>query len=135
MYEASKKRVMKRIILDTNFILAIAQFRIDIFEEIKSLYAGGYEIFVPKGVIKELEKLINGGSLQERRFARLGKELLEKKQIRELGENKLNVDDFLLELGNKYTIIATQDKPLRKRLKEKKAKILGIRQKKYLVEI
>lgn len=126
---------MVRIIFDTNFVVGIAMFRVDVFAEIQRIYGEKYELFVPNAVLRELEKLINEGLLTERRSAKLGIALLRSKNVKIIGERSANVDDLLLKLGNRDTVIATQDKELKNNLKEKKARVLVIRQKKYLIEV
>ncbi len=121
---------MKRIILDTNFILAIGQFHIDIFSELQRICNFPYEIFVLDKTLVELEKLINSDSKQRDRFAaKLALDLI-KDRVSILKTPNGYVDDLLVKLSDKSTIIATQDKELKKRLK---GGLITIKQKKYLI--
>ena len=47
---------MKKILLDTNALMAIAEFKIDLFSEISQCCSFHFQLQVPSGVIKELEK-------------------------------------------------------------------------------
>ena len=57
-------------------------------------------------------------------------QLVKAKKLRILKTKQGKVDDILVGLSGKDTIIATQDKELKKRIKGKK---IVLRQKKYLV--
>ena len=73
--------------------------------------------------IEELKKLKSKLSLG----------LIEKFKIEIIATNEnLDVDSLILKISNRDTIVATQDKELKRRLKVKGIKILVIRQKKYL---
>lgn len=123
---------MEKIILDTNFLLAVYELRLDIFEEIFRVIPSKYEIYVLSGTIKELEKLINSPLLSKKQAAKIALELIKIKNINilKISESQL-VDDTLVDL-NGY-IIATIDTELKRRLKQKGTRVLTIRQKKYLV--
>ena len=49
---------MKKIFLDTNFLLSVYQFRIDIFLEIDRIILEKYELCVLDKTIDELKKLL-----------------------------------------------------------------------------
>jgi len=116
---------MEKIILDTNFLLAVGQFRIDIFSELERICDFNYQICTLDKVVEELKKLAKGNS-KDARSARLALALL--KKIKIIKTKPGRTDDIIAELSGDY-IIATQDKELRKRCKNK---LIGIRQKKYL---
>lgn len=117
---------MKKILLDTNFILTALKFNIHLFEEIDRIFNEEYQIFILSTSLKELEKLINTsrGELSSR--AKLSLQILKQKKVKTL-ISKGKVDDTLVK--KKDFIIATQDKELKKRIKNK---ILTIRQKSHL---
>ena len=46
---------MKKIILDTNFLLIPAQFKVDIFDEIDRIMIEKYQLFVLDKTIDELK--------------------------------------------------------------------------------
>jgi rRNA-processing protein FCF1 len=49
---------MIKIILDTNFLMAISQFKIDIFEEIRRISDFKYQICILDKTIDELNNII-----------------------------------------------------------------------------
>lgn len=122
---------MKKVILDTNFLTIPYQFSIDIFDKIKDLVRGEYEIIVLDGTVRELKNLSNkkgGRSLA----AKVGLELIEKRELKVLETENGNVDDEIVDLSDDKTIVATNDKELIKRLKHKNVKIIYLRGKNRL---
>ena len=120
---------MKKIILDTNFILTCVKQKIDFFEEIKFM---GMEILIPKQVINELKKVANSKKkLHFRKDAELSLKLLEKeknsfKKIDLLKYGK-NTDKRLKNFAekNKNIIVATLDRELKNKIKNPKLIIRG----------
>ncbi|MAG78469.1 hypothetical protein CL616_03835 [archaeon] len=123
---------MKKVILDTNFLMSIYQLKIDIFEEINNTLLENIEFYIIDKTKDELEKLINTSKLSDSQAAKFALKVLEKKPIKVIKttKNKL-VDDLILE-QNGY-IVATVDKELKQKLKKKKIQILTIKQKKYII--
>ncbi len=111
---------MKTIILDTNFLIYCAKFKIDFLSEIDRICSFQYKIAVLDRSIEELEKL-------KPKELKLIKKYLEKIEIIKSRENY--VDKELARLSKEGCIVATQDKNLKKQLK--KAFII-IRKKSYL---
>ncbi|MBU4501874.1 MAG: twitching motility protein PilT [Nanoarchaeota archaeon] len=120
---------MKKIVLDTNFLLAIGQFHIDIFSELERICDFPYNIYVLNKTIDELNKIKNDSRKKvDRESAKLALQLMEGR-VEILEEEGEYVDDILVRISDKDTIIATQDKELKKRLK---GRLITIKQKKYL---
>jgi len=110
---------MKKVILDTNFLLTAIKFKIDIFSQLQE-----YDIYILDKTLKELEN---------KKDEKLAKELIKKYNVKIIKtDSDKYVDDLLLEF-NDY-IIATQDKALKEKLKKAKISTISLRQKKYLVE-
>ena len=120
---------MKKIILDTNFLMLPGQFKVDIFKEIDRIIDEKYEIFIVDKTKDELEKLIKGGKEKEIKAAKLALQLIKKFNVKIINTQGDNVDDIIVQLKDKDTIVATMDKELRKRLK---GDVIVLRQKKYL---
>jgi len=125
----------KKIIIDTNFLLIPGQFKIDIFSEIERIADFNYKLFIIDKTIDELKNIIkNEQSRRQRESAKLGLELIKKKDLKTIRTTaEKSVDDLILDIANKGTIVATQDKELKKRLREKGISIITMRAKKYLV--
>jgi len=119
---------MKTILFDTNFLVEIIKFKINLFSELERVCDFNFEVKVLDKTITELEKINSKES-------KISLNLIKKKiKIIKTESDKI-VDDILLEIAGENTIVATQDKLLKKKLKQKNIKTLIIRQKKYLVII
>lgn len=124
---------MKRVLLDTNFILACVKQKIDFFEDIKFM---GIKILIPKQVINELKKVVNSKKkLHSRNNAEIALKILEKeknsfKKIDLLNYGK-NTDKRIKNFAdkNENLIVATLDRELKSKMKNQK---LTIREKKKL---
>ena len=125
---------MKKVLLDTNFLLIPEQFGVDIFSEIDALLTEGYELCTIDMVIDELEGLTVKGSGKDKAAAKLGLSLLEAKNVRVLKTEKhLNTDKMIVETAKSPDfVVATQDQALKRDLKENKVQIVVLRQKKHL---
>jgi len=118
----------KRIILDTNFLLAISQFNIDIFSELERICDFPYTVNVLDKTIDELNNIIKTPGAKDKAAAKLALAIIEGR-IMVIESEGSYVDDILVSLADKDTIIATQDKELKRRIKYP---IITIKQKKYL---
>ncbi len=124
----------KKVILDTNFLLIPGQFMVDIFTELERIMQEPFELCVIDKSIKELNQVVMTGKTKDRFAAKLALALIIQKNLKTLHSfvTKKSVDDIIVSKADKDTFVATQDKALRQRLKEKGAKIIGLRQQKYL---
>jgi rRNA-processing protein FCF1 len=115
-----------KIILDTNFLIDCIRFKIDIKSELT-----GNELFVLDSVIFEIGKIAKRGT-KESALAKLALEFIAKNNIKILETDKKDADESLIEYSKDYAI-ATHDRVLKNKLKKVGAKIIYIRQKKYIV--
>lgn len=124
---------MAKIILDTNFLLIPAQFKIDIFSELERIY-GKPRIFILDRTIDELNNIIKKQKGKNKRAADLALKLVKAKKLSIIKtESNLNTDDLLLKTAKKGSYaVATQDKALKKKLKHHEVPLVVLRQKKYL---
>ncbi len=126
---------MKKIILDTNFLLIPALFKVDIFEEIKRICDFQYELCVLDKTLDELEKVIQTTKKgKDKEAAKLAMGLIKSKHINIIETESIkNVDDLILDLLNQGDyIVATQDKALKDKIRAKNAQIIVLRQKNHL---
>ena len=122
---------MKHIILDTNFILIPAQFRVDIFEEIKRICDFKYELSILDKTKDELKKIMETQRGKHKRAASLGIQLLKSKKVKTLiTKTDKYVDDLLVEYSKKDYIVATQDLGLKRRLKRN---YITLKKKQFLI--
>ena len=123
---------MKKIILDTNFLLIPIQFRVDIFSEFNRICNFNYTLFIFEQTINELKKIIEFQSGKDKRAAQFALKLIKLKNIGVIKADGNDVDDLILDNLDKNTIIATQDAILKKKLLQKGVSVIILRQKKYL---
>jgi len=109
----------KTIVLDTNILLAVAQFKVDIFTEIDRICDFPYVLAVVTGTLDELNKLKKTTKKgKDKAAASLAAQLLVAKNVKVINLPSETVDDALAELSNHLNaMIVTQDKELKKRLK------------------
>ncbi len=119
-----------KVLLDTNFLLIPAQFKVDVFEEIRELVHGEYELVVPKMVLFELMRLAAGRG-KHSGAARLALRMVEEKKVR-VEEAGGKADDWLLEQGRGGAVVCTNDAGLIKLLRENNVKCIRLRGKSQL---
>ena len=113
-----------KIIIDTNFFVSSAKFKVDIYEELK-----GNELYITESVERELNELA-----KKDKNAKLARAILKTKALTMLKSKYKSADRDLIEFGKEGYTIATQDKELKTKLKSLKVKVLNIRQKKYVCD-
>jgi len=125
----------KRVILDTNFLLIPGQFKVDIFTEIERILEEPHELCVVEKTMPELDKIASTGGVHDKFAAKLAIVLCAQKGLKRVPSSKgdISADDEIVVASNKDTYVATQDVALQKRVREKGAKLIALRQKKYLV--
>lgn len=127
---------MKKIILDTNALMAVAEFNLDIFTEINYCCDFNYKLFVLESTVNELEKIQLEQKLKYKRYAKLALSILNKKikdgDVNFLEDQKpeLSTDDNLVIESKQGALVLTQDLGLKRRLTKP---YLTIRQKKKIV--
>lgn len=122
-----------RIILDTNFLMICEQFKVDIFTEIDRICLFKYKLYVVDKTIDELKKIIEEQKGKHKFAAKIALQLIKKKKISVIKTKEGHVDDLILDLLGKNTILATQDALLRKKAVKKGIKVIFLRSKNYLV--
>ena len=123
---------MKKIILDTNFLLIPIQFKIDIFSELDRICDFNYKLLIFEQSIYELKNIIEKQSRKHKKAAEFALKLIGLKNIEIIKSDEKDVDSLILENLDKDIIIATQDIELRKKLLKKRVSVIMLRQKKYL---
>ncbi|MFO8016532.1 MAG: hypothetical protein R6U32_05495 [Candidatus Woesearchaeota archaeon] len=137
-------REARKIVIDTNFLLIPPKFRLDIFHEIDKTVNFKYQLIILSRSLEELKNIVSkpkGNSARgaDREAAKTALELLEAKReslgdkLRVVGSEG-HVDDTIVEMAShdKRMIVATQDKELKRRLKEQGNSVMVMKQKKYL---
>ncbi|MDI6916951.1 MAG: twitching motility protein PilT [Thermoplasmatales archaeon] len=110
------------VILDSNALLMVFQFKVNMESELTRLL-GKYEIVVPSTVKKELKSLRNKYAKSALSFS---------ERYRTINA-KGSPDDSILELAEKEKgVVLTNDKILKKRLREKNIPVVFLRSKNHL---
>jgi len=114
------------VLIDTNAFLMAAQFRIDLFEELRWL-CGGYTPLVPDVVIRELTGLC-GKAGKNGAAARLGLAFARTcEQVETIGEN-LSPDERIISCAKKSgATVVTNDREMRNRLLSEGLNVISMR--------
>ncbi|MEM0007274.1 MAG: DNA-binding protein [Candidatus Bathyarchaeia archaeon] len=129
----AKKEKLK-VILDSNAFFVPLKFKIDIFEELKNLLERNVEFVLLSPVKRELETLAARGSPKTRKEAAYALRLTEKCKLMDLGENYAgSPDDAIVKVAGEWkSPVFTNDRALRKRLRDINVPVIYVRQKSRL---
>ncbi len=119
---------MKKVIADTNALLAMAEFKIDLLQELERVCDFKQELYVLEGTLRELHQIQLQQKGKTRRWAKLVQDILLAKKVPAL-PGKGYVDDLLVGHSQRGDLVLTQDLELKKRLKRP---YLTIKQKKMI---
>lgn len=115
------------VLLDSNFILDLLRFKVG-FDAIEEVVGQPCKLLVPTTVLRELER-ISTGKTKEAGYAKLALRVVRKLEL--IKSLRTKADEDLIALA-KGRIVATNDRVLRKRLRDLRIKTLYLRSKKYL---
>lgn len=121
------------IIFDSNALMMLFEFNINFEEQLTQLF-GKYKLVVPKAVIEELKKLKEKAKGKKKNNAKASLDLIKKTKLETIDTKKHgNVDEIIVSLAEKtkYTVL-TNDKELRKKLKQIPVKVVFLRSKNHL---
>ncbi|MEM2212111.1 MAG: hypothetical protein QXQ28_03540 [Candidatus Nezhaarchaeales archaeon] len=123
------------VIFDTNVLILPLSRSLNVFEGVREAIGTNYKPVVLSVILDELKLMASTGSLTQRRRAKFALELARKCDVveveRRMGEA---VDDVILRVAasNRWAV-ATNDRELRKKLREKGIPVLFLRAGKRLV--
>jgi hypothetical protein len=134
---ATKRKPAKKtlkIILDSNALFVPLQLKIDIFEELKALLDTNFEPILLSPIKHELEKLAAEASPQTRRNAAYALKLAEKCKLVETNEKEqVSPDEVILKVAHDWNCpVFTNDRQLRKKLRDINVPVIYVRQKSRL---
>jgi len=138
----AKKKIEKmdgsvRVILDTNFLMIPAQFKIDIFEELRKLISSPYDLCVFQASIDELGKIASGKG-RDSSAARIALMLIKQKNLKTLensySKNSSYADEIIVNSVLDSDLVCSQDIALKRLLKHKskKIRIITLKARKHL---
>lgn len=128
----------KKILLDTNFLLIPAQFRVDIFSEIQRICPFASALCVLQPSVEELEKIAEKQRGKQRQAAQLAIQLMNNKMVTAIASSEAYVDQAIIDVVKqdpKEWVVATQDQKLKKELVKLGVAVITLRKKKYLMLI
>jgi uncharacterized protein len=124
---------MKKILLDTNFLLIPSQFGVDIFTELNRICYFNYRLFVLDKTVKELKDIVETQKGKHRDAARIAMQLLKLKKVGIVKTNSdRHTDDLILDYAKTGYLVATQDKDLKRRLINHGIEVIVLKRKKIL---
>jgi len=125
---------MKKILLDTNFLMLTAQFKVDIFSEIERICNFNYKIYVLDKTMEELGNIIEKQKGKNKEAAKISLQLISIKRVNvvKTGSSQYT-DDIILDIASENVyIVATQDKDLKRELINRGCSVIVLKQKKIL---
>ncbi len=134
MSNSIKSKETLKVILDSNALFVPLELKIDIFEETKCLLNRNLDFILLSPVKQELEMLASKDSPKTRREAAYALKLAEKcKYVSIDNPEKLSTDDIIAKISKAWNSpVFTNDRQLRKRLKDISVPVIYVRQKSRL---
>jgi rRNA-processing protein FCF1 len=123
------------VIPDTNFLLVPGQFGVDIISELHRVLDVKFRIVIPNVVLDELNVIEQKSRGRDLMAVRMAKKLVERFETVEIGSfGKRPIDDQIFDFAvkNERVIVCTNDKGLKKRLRERGVPVVYLRSKKIL---
>jgi len=123
-----------KVILDSNFLFIPSQFQVEIFEELSKLLNRRFDPIILSPTRIELQKKAERGSPKMRKRASLALKLAEKCHLIDVeqGINETS-DDVIVRVASEWKCpVATNDRALRKRLRNISVPVIYLRQKSRL---
>lgn len=124
------------VILDTNFLLVPGQFGVDVIGELHRILDVKFEIGIPDVVRQELEVIERKSRGRDLIAIRMAKSIIERFGTIKVGRyGEKPTDELILEFALKTpnVIVCTNDKGLKKKLRERGIPVVYLRQRKILV--
>jgi len=124
-----------RVILDANFLMIPAQFQLDIFQQLTNLFDKRVETLVLASTRNELQKIASGGHPKKGKQAELALKFVEEKCHISNVKPKIGeiADDLILRVAKKWHCpVATNDRKLRKKLRDISVPVIYLREKSHL---
>jgi len=131
VFTLAQKETFK-VILDSNALFVPIQFKIDIFNDLERLLNRNFELILLSPVKRELEALAEKGSPKMRKNASYALKLAEKCKYVEVGASALT-DDIIVKIAKEWGFpVFTNDRQLKKRLRDISVPVIYVRQKSRL---
>ena len=128
------QRETLKVILDSNALFVPLQFKIDIFSDLSRLLNRSFELILLSPVKRELKALAKKGSPKMRKNAFYALELAEKCKYVEVDVPASTLtDDIIVKIAKEWSYpVFTNDRQLKKRLRDISVPVIYLRQKSRL---
>ena len=128
------ERAAVKVILDANALFVPLQFKIDIFKCLEQLLERNLELVLISPVKREIETLTKKGSPKMRKNASYALKLAEKCKYIEVDvPASALTDDIIVKIANEWkALVFTNDRQLKKRLRDISVPVIYVRQKSRL---
>jgi rRNA-processing protein FCF1 len=114
----------------------LSEIQINIISELDRLVKIEYELVALSGVITELQGLLSKSKPKKRKKVEFALRFIQEQNIKVLDEKLLpneTADEYILRIAKKTKfVVATNDKKLKKKLKDVNNSVIYLRQKSYL---
>jgi rRNA-processing protein FCF1 len=123
-----------KVILDSNALFVPFQFKIDIFDCLEQLLERNLELILLSPIKRELEALAKKGSPKMRKNASYALNIAEKCRYVEVNAPaSMLTDDVIVKIAEEWkTPVFTNDRQLKKRLRDISVPVIYVRQKSRL---
>jgi rRNA-processing protein FCF1 len=123
-----------KVILDSNALFVPFQFKIDIFDCLEQLLERNLELILLSPIKRELEALAKKGSPKMRKNASYALKIAEKCRYVEVNAPaSMLTDDVIVKIAEEWkTPVFTNDRQLKKRLRDISVPVIYVRQKSRL---
>jgi rRNA-processing protein FCF1 len=123
-----------KVILDSNALFVPLQFKIDIFDGLEQLLERSLELILLSPVKRELEAIVRKGAPKMRKNASHALKLADKcKYIEVDAPDSALADDVIVKIAEKWkSPVFTNDRQLKKRLRDISVPVIYVRQKSRL---
>jgi rRNA-processing protein FCF1 len=130
---ASKPMPKFKVILDSNALFTPLEFKIDVFEATECLLGRSVEFLLLSPVKRELELLAAEDSPKLRRMATFALRLAEKCTFVAVEDCGQQADDVIVRVAKSWgSAVFTNDRVLKKRLRDISVPVIYVRQKSRL---
>ena len=126
-----RDRETAQVLLDSSFLFTPVNFEIDIYNELNKLIDRRFEPVILSATLRELQKLSRNKSTKLRKQVSVALKFAEQCRIQEASEERHEShDDLIVRIAHKMGYcVATNDKALRKRLRNLNVPVIFLRQK------
>ena len=122
------------ILMDSNALFVPIQFKIDIIEQLKRLLGSNFQLILISPIRRELEHIAEKGPQKTKKMVSYAMKLADRCTLVDIGEEKSSSpDDLLVEIGSRWGCpVFTNDRQLRKRLRNINVPVIYVRQRSRL---